>query len=33
MVKTIIIASKSKVRKEILEKTEINCLVEPANID
>ncbi len=33
MVNTIILASKSKVRKEILEKNEINCLVEPANID
>ena len=33
MVNTIILASKSKVRKKILEKNEINCLVEPANID
>tara|TARA_B100001250_G_scaffold116905_1_gene99170 strand:+ start:185 stop:766 length:582 start_codon:yes stop_codon:yes gene_type:complete len=29
----IILASKSKVRKEILEKNNINCLVEPSNID
>ena len=29
----IILASKSKVRKEILEKHNINCLVEPSNID
>ena len=29
----IILASKSKVRKEILEKNEINCSVEPPNID
>jgi len=29
----IILASKSKVRKEILEKNKINCLVEPSNVD
>ena len=29
----IILASKSKVRKKILEKYNINCLVEPSNID
>jgi len=29
----IILASKSKVRKEILEKNDINCLVEPSNVD
>jgi len=29
----IILASKSKVRKEILEKNHINCVVEPSNID
>ena len=29
----IILASKSKVRKNILEKNNIECLVEPANID
>ena len=29
----IILASKSKVRKEILEKNEINCSVEPPNVD
>ena len=29
----LILASKSKVRKEILEKHKINCLVEPSNID
>jgi len=29
----IILASKSKVRKEILEKHNINCLVEPSNVD
>ena len=29
----IILASKSKVRKEILNKNNIKCLVEPANID
>jgi len=29
----IILASKSKVRKQILEKHNINCLVEPSNVD
>ena len=29
----LILASKSKVRKEILEKNKINCIVEPSNID
>ena len=29
----IILASKSKVRKKILEENGINCYVEPANID
>ena len=29
----LILASKSKIRKEILEKHRINCLVEPSNID
>ena len=29
----IILASKSKVRKQILYKNGINCIVEPANID
>ena len=29
----IILASKSKVRKEILKKNNINCIVEPSNID
>jgi Nucleotide-binding protein implicated in inhibition of septum formation len=33
MISKIILASKSKVRKQILEKNKINCLVEPANID
>tara|TARA_B100000029_G_C17377255_1_gene888322 strand:- start:279 stop:863 length:585 start_codon:yes stop_codon:yes gene_type:complete len=33
MHKKIILASKSKVRKEILESNGINCIVEPANID
>ena len=33
MVDQIILASKSKVRKEILEKNEIKCIVEPSNID
>ena len=33
MIKKIILASKSKVRKKILEENEINCVVEPANID
>ena len=29
----IILASKSKVRKSILEKNNISCFVEPSNID
>ena len=29
----LILASKSKVRKEILNKNNINCIVEPSNID
>jgi len=29
----IILASKSKVRKEILEKNEISCITEPSNVD
>ena len=33
MVEKIILASKSKVRKKILEENGINCIVEPANID
>tara|TARA_Y100000590_G_scaffold405659_1_gene494176 strand:+ start:929 stop:1537 length:609 start_codon:yes stop_codon:yes gene_type:complete len=33
MINKIILASKSKVRKKILEDNGINCLVEPANID
>ena len=33
MIKKIILASKSKVRKKILEKNGINCIVEPSNID
>ena len=33
MVKKIILASKSKVRKEILEKNNIICNVQPSNID
>ena len=33
MFKKIILASKSKVRKKILEENGINCIVEPANID
>ena len=33
MVKEIILASKSEVRKKILEKNGIKCIVEPANID
>ena len=33
MLDKIILASKSKVRKEILEKNKINCTVEPSNID
>ena len=33
MVNKIILASKSKVRKKILEESGINCIVEPSNID
>ena len=33
MVDKIILASKSKVRKKILEKNVISCLVKPANVD
>ena len=33
MIKKIILASKSKVRKKILEENGINCVVEPSNID
>ena len=33
MVKKIILASKSKVRKKILEENGISCSVEPANVD
>ena len=33
MVKKIILASKSDVRKKILEKNKINCIVEPASLD
>ena len=33
MIKKIILASKSKVRKKILEENGINCIVEPSNID
>ncbi len=33
MIKKIILASKSKVRKKILEENGINCVVEPANLD
>ena len=33
MLNKIILAPKSKVRKEILEKNNINCLVEPSNVD
>ena len=29
----IILASKSKVRKDILEKNDILCIVEPSNVD
>ena len=29
----IILASKSKVRKKLLEENNINCVVEPSNID
>ena len=33
MNKEIILASKSGVRKQILEKNQIDCSVEPSNID
>ena len=33
MIKKIILASKSKVRKKILEENGIGCLVKPANVD
>ena len=33
MIKKIILASKSKVRKKLLEENNINCVVEPSNID
>ena len=33
MVENIVLASKSKVRKKILEENGIKCVVEPANID
>ena len=33
MFKKIILASKSKVRKKILEENKIECFVEPANVD
>ncbi len=33
MIKKIILASKSKVRKKILEENGIKCTVEPSNID
>ena len=33
MINEIILASKSGVRKKILEKNKINCIVEPSNID
>ncbi len=33
MIEKIILASKSKVRKKILEENKINCIVEPSNID
>ena len=33
MNKKIVLASKSKVRKNILEKNGLNCIVKPANID
>ena len=29
----IILASKSKVRKDILDKNDIKCVVEPSNVD
>ena len=33
MVNQIILASKSEVRKKILEKNQIKCFVEPSNVD
>ena len=33
MLDQIILASKSKVRKKILEENKINCVVEPSNVD
>ncbi len=33
MLNEIILASKSRVRKKILEENEINCIVEPSNVD
>tara|TARA_B100000787_G_C16164597_1_gene283182 strand:+ start:659 stop:1246 length:588 start_codon:yes stop_codon:yes gene_type:complete len=33
MVNRIILASKSEVRKKILEENKINCIVEPSNVD
>ena len=33
MLDKIILASKSKVRKEILDKNDIECIVEPSNVD
>ena len=33
MIKKIILASKSNVRKKILEENKINCVVEPASLD
>ena len=33
MLKQIILASKSKVRKKILDENYISCIVEPSNID
>ena len=33
MIEKIILASKSKVRKKILDENNISCFVEPANVD
>ena len=33
MTNQIILASKSKVRKTILDNNQINCVVEPSNVD
>ena len=33
MLNKIILASKSEVRKEILDKNNIQCVVEPSNVD